>query len=90
MFRTLAVFGIAIALCACAKDPQSMANSTNGDVPIAKLAEVDDCTIYRFHDAGYYRYFAKCKDGAEASVSSQVSCGKNCTVNDDIQTVSVE
>jgi hypothetical protein len=44
---------------------------------IDKLFKYDGCTVYRFRDAGYNRYFTNCS-GSTIGTDSE-SCGKNCT-----------
>lgn len=38
---------------------------------------VDGCTVYRFYDSGYKRYFTNCKGSTEW----RENCGKNCSRN---------
>ena len=88
MFRSLLVLSLAVLLAGCAADPQASAASANAKVPVVKLTEFDGCTVYRFHDAGHYRYVAKCEQAVPATVSTQVSCGKHCTRPDGLLVVS--
>lgn len=83
----VAAIAAALALSSCAKDPQAYAASSNSNVPVAKLTEIDGCTIYRFHDAGNYRYFAKCDTASTTHIEARVSCGKNCTRADEMVAV---
>lgn len=76
-----------LTLAGCAQEPQGTAESSNVLVPAVKLTEIDGCVVYRFRDAGNYRYFAKCPMPAMVSVSSHEGCGKNCTKPYEIQTV---
>jgi hypothetical protein len=66
-----------LALAACAKEPTSRTATDNPDVPVETLFTHDGCTVYRFTDYGDAVHFAKCESGT-ATVSRQISCGKNC------------
>ena len=88
MFRSLLVLSLAVLLAGCAADPQSTAASANSKVPVVRLTEFEDCVICRFYDAGHYRYMGRCASGAPLSVSSYISCGKNCTRPDELLVVS--
>lgn len=50
-------------LAACSKDPIATAQTDNKDYVVETLFTKDDCTVYRFKDRGYYRYFVKCNTG---------------------------
>lgn len=67
--RAVVVVLSALALAACSdKITGTTVQSvpTSGDaVAVQRLFSVEDCTIYRFFDLGYPRYFAKC--GAQVS-----------------------
>ena len=67
-----------LVLVACSKPAESTASSSNGNIPVEKLFDVDGCTVYRFHDAGYNRYFSSCKAGHSEMTYLQ-NCGKNCS-----------
>ena len=84
--RTIAIAAACVALAACAKDPVSVAPTNNPDVSAALLFSVDGCKVYRFEDAGAYRYFATCPNSTVMS-SHTVQCGKTrCTHFDDVST----
>ncbi len=65
--------------CACAKSPASRSATNNVEIPVDFLFEHEGCKVYRFLDAGYYRYFTNCTQ----TMSTQ-SCGKNCTREESI------
>ena len=67
-----------LILAACSEPAESTASSSNPNVSVEKLLTVDDCTVYRFQDAGYNRYFSNCKSG-RSEVTYQLNCGKNCS-----------
>jgi hypothetical protein len=62
----------------CLSPPQSSVPSSNPQVKVELLFEVDGCKVYRFYDGGQPRYFTKCANGT-SSVGWQQSCGKNCS-----------
>lgn len=74
-----------VLLAACTRQAEQVTSSSNPEVPIDTLFRKDGCTMYRFIDAGHYRYFARCDNG-QTSVQSQNSCGKNCTRHVEIPT----
>ena len=67
-----------LLLVACTEPAESTASSSNPNVSVEKLLTVDDCTVYRFQDAGYNRYFSSCKTG-HSEMTYQQNCGKNCS-----------
>ena len=67
-----------LLLVACSEPAESTASSSNPNVSVEKLLTVDDCTVYRFKDGGYNRYFSNCKTG-HSEVTYQLNCGKNCS-----------
>lgn len=67
-----------LILAACSEPAESTVASSNGNIPVEKLFNVDGCTVYRFQDAGYNRYFSSCKTGHSEMTYLQ-NCGKNCT-----------
>jgi hypothetical protein len=69
----IALLAIA-ALTACGGKPEET-RAVGVDFQVDKLFTVDGCTVYRFGDAGYMRYFTNCS----GSTSWQEPCGKNCT-----------
>ena len=76
----LAICLTLLAAAACATPPSKPISTqvTNNEAfQVARLFEYDGCTVYRFVDAGYTRYFAKCS-APTATVSWQETCGKSC------------
>lgn len=65
----------------CAKEPVSKEETSNPEVGVDILFDYDGCRMYRFHDAGEYRYFARC--GQQVTVawsdSKTQSNGKTTT-----------
>lgn len=58
----------------------------NASFGVVKLFNQDNCSVYRFYDAGYYRYYTSCK--GESINLQRYSCGKGqiCTSPDNIST----
>lgn len=86
-----ALFGVVlVGLGGCASEPAPGGGNlptSNPEVSVDVLLEVDGYRVYRFHDAGYPRYFVT-PTGAVIGSHTQ-SCGKNCTrtVADEIRTL---
>lgn len=73
MKTVLAILALAL-LAGCGKPAET---STNVGVKfvVDKLFTHEGCTVYRFEDAGYKRYYTNC----QGSTSWKEDCGKNCT-----------
>ena len=67
-----------LILAACSEPAESTAPSSNGNIPVDKLFNIDGCTVYRFKDGVHNRYFSNCKTG-HSEVTYQLNCGKNCS-----------
>lgn len=77
MRTAIIVAAMAVALTACeVVEPTSSAPTDNPGVAVARLFEVDGCTVYRFEDFGRKVYFTKCPSNADISYSEK--CGKHC------------
>lgn len=88
---TLATLLIASGLVAsCLSDPVSSAGSSNGEVPAGVIARLDNgCEIYRFRDgSSSSKYFVLCPN-ADTSTTSTESCGKSCTRDVEVPTVTI-
>lgn len=72
-----------LILISCAKEG-TLVNVTNSkaNFEVTKLFEYKNCEVVRFFDADKYRYFTTCV----GSINYKVSCGKNCSRNETIQT----
>jgi hypothetical protein len=81
----LVLLAALLLIAGCEKEPLSRAVSTNREIPVDRLFEIDGCRVYRFYD-GRSRYFASC--AGVTSGSHTEPCGKNClrTVPDEIPT----
>lgn len=69
--------------------PIATTPTNNAAIPVDKLFTHEGCTVYRFRDAGYSHYYAKCAGGtASTDTAYSETCGKGCskTVVDRIQT----
>lgn len=84
MFKTLIACLALAALTACSKQAVSTEQSNNPEIQVDTLFIKDGCTVYRFRDGGYARYFTKC--GGHTQTNWQESCGKNCTLPVEITT----
>ena len=70
----------ALAMVAgCDKPAESVAHKGAG-FAVERLFTHEGCTVFRFKDGGYNRYFARC-DGiaAQSTTTWQESCGRGCT-----------
>jgi hypothetical protein len=47
----------------------------------------EGCTVYRFFDQRYH-YYVRCQGAESARTLSSASCGKNCSYEDEIPTLS--
>lgn len=69
-----------LLLIGCTKPAEEQRKSSNPDVLVDKLFEIDGCTIYRFQDHGLARYFSRCVNGYSRTFWADPQyCGKNCT-----------
>lgn len=72
-----------LALAGCAKEGVGGVQQTdNREFQLDKLFTHEGCTVYRFMDAGYYRYWTDCR----GKVETHHSCGKACTRPDEVDT----
>lgn len=63
--KKIAILSI-IALAACTKPGVSTHETTNSQIKVELLFEVDDCKVYRFDDGGMSnRYFCNCNGSVE-------------------------
>lgn len=60
MKKLILIITCIFLLTSCVNSSQEKVQSSNSEIEIEKLFEVDGCTIYRFMD-GQYRYFTNCK-----------------------------
>lgn len=85
MLRTASLILLCI-LVGCGKHAVGVLPSSNQELTVDILGDVDGCRIYRFIDVGSFRYFVRC--GNLTTATSRVTCGKNCTKEETIQTQS--
>lgn len=64
-----------VFLAACSKIEAESTQRVGNDAKVEKLFTVDNCTVYRFYDEGYKRYFTNCS----GSTQWTEGCGKNCS-----------
>ena len=72
--KYLIIFSL-LFLTACDKVQPETTQKVGVDATVEKLFTVDGCTVYRFYDSGYKRYFTNCK----GSTQWNEGCGKGCT-----------
>lgn len=76
---------VAMALgTACVKDGLGDVATDNNNFEVTRLFTVDDCTVYRFRDDGYYHYVAHCQNGGGATTMRVVHHTKTSTPVDDV------
>lgn len=76
-----------LALLACSADPIASTVTNNPDIVVETLFTKDGCTVYRFEDS-HSRYYVVCDNPCKtASTFTTESCGKNCTENVQVPTV---
>jgi hypothetical protein len=93
MKYTTIIAAAALALTACRADPEASGRSSNRDVEVVKIADVqaNGCQIFRFaDDFSAYKYFVTCPGGGAVTTSGTESCGKNCVRNVSVQTLPVD
>lgn len=62
--KTLSIITLAVLLLGCGKSAQETVQTSNGDFRVGLLFEADGVKVYRFSDAGAYRYYAVSKSGS--------------------------
>lgn len=63
-------------------EQQRQNEALDKDYQVVKLFNKDGCSVYQFYDHSNYHYFTNCS----GSTSTQHSCGKNCTREEEIST----
>jgi len=81
----LVLAGLALAGCLERRPPEARANAGVA-FQVDRLFTHDGCTVYRFVDEGYSRYFTRCTGAASAGAAWRESCGKNCTRSVEVPT----
>jgi hypothetical protein len=70
-------------LTGCAPPIASQSTTTVGNgYELEKLFSQDGCTVYRFYDHSYYRYWTSCP----GNISAHGTCGKSCEHDEDVGT----
>lgn len=72
--KTLLTILALLTLSACGK-PAESTTQVGVEFVVHKLFTHEGCTLYRFYDGGYARYYTNCS----GSTSWTESCGKNCS-----------
>lgn len=85
MKKSIIALALLAALTGCTKQAESSA-AAGVEFRVDRLFTHDGCTVYRFHDGGRSRYFAKCEGAATSSMEWRESCGQNCTRPVDVPT----
>lgn len=86
MRHLLASLLLVTPLVGCMQPAVATTPSNNPNIEVDTLLTHDGCTVYRFRD-GAYHYFVRCAGAPSVSTTSVVSCGKNCSRPEEIQTV---
>lgn len=74
-FTLIATF----ALAGCYKPAETSSTVGAGAFQVERLFTYDGCTMYRFEDAGYPRYFTRCESATSSTTWSETrNCGKGC------------
>lgn len=66
---------VTLALLAGCSGPAEVTQTVGGGYQVDRLFTHEGCTVYRFEDGGFSRYFTNCR----GSASWTESCGKNCS-----------
>lgn len=77
---------VSAILVGCGKPAESMTVKGAG-FEVEKLFTHEDCTVYRFEDAGQYRYYTNCKAANQSTTMWNEGCGKNCSRDVEITSV---
>ena len=75
----IAAVTVLALLAGCSKAPES-AVQVNREFQVDRLFTYEGCTVFRFEDAGYRRYYTDCK----GTTSAYQTSGKNCTRDTDV------
>lgn len=68
MFKHIvAIIAVSAVLVGCEKPAESMTVKGAG-FAVETLFTHEDCTVYRFSDAGRLRYYANCKSGQHTTM----------------------
>lgn len=80
MKRAIIAIAALLALVGCEKGPERP-TPAGKDFTVDTLFTHDGCTVYRFSDAGYLRYFTNCSGTTMTHRNENYRCGKNqyCT-----------
>jgi len=71
--KLILALAIAFAVVGCGK-PAETSTSVGRDFVVDKLFTHEGCSVYRFSDGGYNRYYTNCN----GSTNWSESCGNNC------------
>lgn len=69
--RKIKMLGIAamVLLTGCAREAER-SESAGREFTVDTLFTKEGCTVYRFYDAGYYRYFTNCSGSTMSTIST--------------------
>lgn len=59
-----------LLLCGCRKEAQATYSTTNNEIKVDFLFEVDGVRVYRFVDAGHFVYFTNRSGETESSYTT--------------------
>ena len=79
----------ALVVAGCNKAPE-YSSPAGREFVVDTLFIHEGCTMYRFSDGGYFRYYAKCDgDSATTRTEGRERCGENCVRQSEITTSNV-
>lgn len=82
---SIIVAALGLTLAGCGREAIETTKTDNQAISVDRLFTKDGCTVYRFSDAGRYRYFARCA-GTASMATWDESCGKDCSHPVDVPT----
>lgn len=86
--KRIALIAMLVLATGCAKNAERTETKGIGGFQVETLFNHDGCTVYRFEDAGRNRYFVKCENGSDSTITTH-SSGKS-SFPETIQTETIE
>lgn len=84
--RMLAVAVVVVVAASCRKPAVASYGTTNGDIPVEVLFEVDGFRVYRFVDSEAHYFVVP---SGTVIAQHRRSCGKACTYTEDDEIATV-
>lgn len=86
LLTSVVLIGVILLLTGCyAKKEPEKSEKLSETFVVETLFTYDGCTVYRFMDTGYYRYYSKCT-AAQSTTTWSEGCGKGCSRSVEIET----